>query len=388
MNTKNVCETRRVLSFFLIAALFFVLGWPMSTYALQMYGGNTVTISAEDAIEDDVYASGGTANSSADVNGDLNVAGGNVGTSGDVSGDLQAAGGNITVNGDVGDDLRAAGGNLTLNGSVEDDVLVAGGSAVITDITIGGALRAYAGRVQLDGTVNEEAYISADELVLTGTIKGDLTFEGERITITEDANIAGDLSYSQTADADIAESAVEGNITKTETSASPQRPDDEGMNIMWTAGQWLMSLVAALVIGCLFRNTVQRTIAEGFGERKWQNAGIGLLGVIVAPVVGILLLVTVVGALLGVLELLIFTTLVLLASIITPIALGSLLDRYVGARGELRVTWLTILVGVIVMQILLLIPFLGSLIAFVLTLFVLGALLRIFGGAFFGKKNA
>jgi len=389
MRRAYISHTQRFLSLFLALVLVAVLSWPISVAAFQTYGGNTVTVSSDDTIEDDVYASGGTVNSSADINGDFSVAGGSLESSGKVSGDLQAAGGNITINGKVGDDVRMAGGDLTVNASVNDDVLSAGGNILVAkDVTVGGALRAFASRVQLNGTVNENAYISGDEFVLTGTVNGDLTFEGERITIAEDAKIKGDLSYSKTANADIAESSVAGNITKAETPAWKKRQNTEGINVTWTASKWLMSLVAALVIGYLFRNTVQRTIAEGFGERKWQNLGIGLLGLIVAPVVSGVLLITVIGIPLGILGVLTFITHVLVASIITPIALGSLIDRYIAARSEPRVNWLVILVGVIIMQILLLIPVVGGLIGLLLTLFVLGALWRMLGRTFFGKKQA
>jgi len=56
------------------------------------------------------------------------------------------------------------------------------------------------------------------------------------------------------------------------------------------------------------------------------------------------------------------------------IFLGSFLFKYLSKKKELRIDWLTILVGTVVMNLLLLIPFVGCLIVGVVWLSVFGTL--------------
>lgn len=115
-------------------------------------------------------------------------------------------------------------------------------------------------------------------------------------------------------------------------------------------------------------------------KNPWKMLGIGFLATILVPIVSLILLATVIGAYLGILLALACLLLSIMAGILTVFYTGSLVMKYVFRKSENRLSWKTLLVGVIAGGILAIIPVIGWIVMLVLFLISFGATLRLLRG--------
>jgi hypothetical protein len=136
---------------------------PLPASALVTQSGGEVRIGQ--AIDDDVFASGGVITIDAPV-GSLIAAGGQITVNAPVRGDVIAAGGQITLNSDIGGKVVAAGGTVTLNGNVGTNAVLTGGNVIL------------GGR----SSVGRDAIISGGNVVNGGAVLGKLSVKGNTFT--------------------------------------------------------------------------------------------------------------------------------------------------------------------------------------------------------------
>jgi cytoskeletal protein CcmA (bactofilin family) len=99
-----------------------------------------------------------------------------------IDSDLEAFGGSITIYGTVDGDVQAFGGTVRIEGTVTGDVSASAGSVVIgREARIGGNLKS-----------------AADDVTIAGTVRGTVTVSAETITLTDGAIIGGDVEYDGT----------------------------------------------------------------------------------------------------------------------------------------------------------------------------------------------
>ena len=122
MNHKN-----RIFSLLTLFVLLMFVFVP-SAAAYDGRSSDTITIAADETINDDLYLSGNTVVMDGTVNGNLIVAGENVTVNGEVTGSVFAAGNSVTINGVVGRSVYAAGAVVTLGAEsqIAEDVFSAG----------------------------------------------------------------------------------------------------------------------------------------------------------------------------------------------------------------------------------------------------------------------
>src|SRR5437870_3223111 len=90
----------------LSALLPLALAGALPASAAEVRPGDRVVVGANETIDDDLYAFGGTVTVLGRVNGDVIAAGGTITIAGPVAGDVSAAGGTIQVSGDVKGSVR------------------------------------------------------------------------------------------------------------------------------------------------------------------------------------------------------------------------------------------------------------------------------------------
>ena len=112
----------------------------------------------------------------------------------------------------------------------------------------------------------------------------------------------------------------------------------------------------------------------GIIEKPWENLGIGLLALIAAPILIILLLITMVGYYLAITAAVLYILLLLFACILSALFLGFLFLKYLNKPSGPQVNWQAAVIGVVVLVLVKIIPFFGWIFAFVLLLLVLGAI--------------
>lgn len=268
-----------------------------------------ITISAQEVINDDIYLAADTITIDGIIKGDAVVAASQITLNGTVEGDLMAAGRIITVNGTVQDDVRMAGQVLVLGESarVNDDVIAAGyslenkkGSA------IAGNLNYFGGQGLFAGTVQQNIRGAAAAIQIAGTVNGnvgvtvgthdlsDPPFMPDApvipeipagLTLTNTAQINGELTYRSAADANIAPGAtVAGRVTREAIPAGDTQSAHPALEVLFQ----LQRLVALSLIGWLllrFAPGWTQTLAATVKAKPLPSFGWGI--VTVAAVVGV-----------------------------------------------------------------------------------------------------
>jgi hypothetical protein len=147
----------------------------------KIQAGGQITISADETVDGDLYASGGRILIEGTVDGDLIAAGGQVSISGQVSGDVMASAGAVDISGDIGGDARVAAGQSSVSGSIGEDLFVASGQTTISDSgEVGEDLVFGSGRMAMNGTVGGDVLGATGDYDRQGTVTGT-----ENVTIRE-----------------------------------------------------------------------------------------------------------------------------------------------------------------------------------------------------------
>ncbi|MCP5099205.1 MAG: polymer-forming cytoskeletal protein [Chloroflexi bacterium] len=218
----------------------FLFGFVPTTFAFTGQEGDQVVIKADEVIEDDLYVAAETFILDGTVQGDLFVAGSTIMINGTVEGDLFAFGQVVNINGSVGDDVRTGAMAVELGESavIGGDLLAGGyslfaqnGSSVDHDLLFGGF------QALLEGEVGRDALIGGNSVKLDGRIQGDVraavdgdpnapvvnpnTFASDGpdmpsvpvgLTISDDAQIDGELHYEARETVVIPEGIVGGEV--------------------------------------------------------------------------------------------------------------------------------------------------------------------------------
>jgi len=336
-------------------------------------------LSSSEPILDDAYVAGGMVTMESDIEGDLYVVGGSLMINGDISGDLVIVGGQITVNGNVGDDLRATGGSIFINGNVGDDLIAPGGQVnIASESLIGGSLILGSGFANILGTINENILGGGGKIVLGGTVYGDVQVEvQETITLTEKAKINGNLIYTGLRKAELNEDQVEGFIEYNELIVENTNLGENikgifsKLHIIFQVFQYLSMLVLAFVIVMLAPATLIGA-AEIAKARPWKSLGLGLVIALCSIASIIVLSITIIGLPLAGMLLAILCITMCLAKVYAGAFIGKMLINP-KKMTRAKLFWISAL-GIFVIEIVGLVPFIGWIIAFLTVIIGFGAL--------------
>jgi len=379
-NTKEgyiMSSPRFLLS--LICTLFFVSP-PMSgaNSDPEVRKGELVIVEQDEVHEGWLFAAGETVSIQGTVNGDVYAAGGRILVKGIINGDLLAAGGELIISGTVSDDIRMAGGTLTINGDVRGDATVTGGSITVGEGgSVGGNILAAGGLVTIEGSIGRNARVGAGEMRVTGSIGGDLDFGGGSLSLLSGSRIEGDvvLLVDDQEQVSIHEGVVGGSVKwQSEESEEDDAAGFSPFHILMKVHWALALLLLGLIISVLFPEATNRMGLAVTG-RPWHAMGWGLLTVVVFPVVAGFLLVTIIGVPLGLTLLAFFFFLLYVAQVVAGVAAGQLILRKTDLQGA--ALFGLVALGIIGIQLLSFIPFLGYLVCAVAVTAGLGGILKV-----------
>ena len=360
-------------NFFKYVVVMLLVAVPLISFAAEFRGGDQPSVKQDEKIVNDVYMGGGSVSSAGKVEGDLIAGGGNVIVSGDVTGDLIAGGGNVTILSNIGDDVRIAGGTLIVKSKIAGDLMMGGGQINVSGEGVGGDVAIGGGDVQIDAPIAGKLYIAGGNVYINAPVGGDVKIEADKVTLGSKAVITGNFTYKAKKELIQETGAVVNGLVTFD-----QKMDKKAGKAVFAAifsafiiWKFFALLACALVVGILLRRYSMETVSIAI-NRPFYELGRGLLVVIAMPIISVLLLITFVGIPFGILGLIGFVAMMMFAWITAPIILGSFVYKYF-SKGELEVTWKTILLGVFLVTILGFIPFIGWLVCTLLTLLSLGA---------------
>lgn len=338
--------------------------------------GDAVVLQGE--IGRDLYAAGGTVDVLADVQGDVIVAGGQVTIDRRVQGDVLAAGGNVAIRADVGDDVRAAGGNVTVSGPVADEAVLAGARVLLAQTArVGGRARLAGNTVRVAGRIDQGLKAAGTRIEISGRIAGDVELYADEIDIAPGASIGGDLTYYGREEANIARDAtIAGTITRHRVEMGEDL--GEGLETVGAAariGLYLSLMVTGIALFLLFP-AGSVGAARTIGAAPWISLGLGFAVLVATPFLVLLLFVSLVGVWLALALLALYFVLLLVGFLTGIIYVGDRGLRWVGRAADLSKGWylLAIVLALVMLWLVRLIPVLGTVAAFALLVFGLGAM--------------
>lgn len=324
----------------------------------------------------DTFVAGDSARVSQPVAGDLLAAGGELRLAAPVAGDIVAVGGALRLDGSGSQNLYAAGGNIAVEGTLARNARVAGGNlSVGPQARISGNASLAGGRVEMLGAVGGYLQAAGGRVLIDGRVGGDVEAVAGELELGPNARIGGRLRYHGGAPLrQDAAARVEGGIERLEMPVRrvAERSPAPAVFGVWTLGLMVMAAVLVLALPGLS----SRVSAAARARLGWSLLA-GFLALAAVPLAVVILLATVVGIPLALAGVLGYLALLLLGYVAAGIALGdAALARWWAARAAHR-GWRALFaaLGVLVLGVAALIPWLGVLIALAALVLGMGALL-------------
>ena len=345
--------------------------------AADLRSGDTVTVASGEVVEDDLYIAAESIVIDGTINGDLWAVGRIVTVNGAVNGSIVAVAETINVNGAVAHAARLAGGTLNIRGDVGGDLIAFCSAANIASTAeIGGDLLVGAGNVRIDGLIGGDVNGGAGEVTIAGEVRGNVELEVDNLTIAPTANIEGDLTYTSENEAEIEPAAQVGGTTTYEPPKEEPAKAALGAGIAATVMGKVVAFLMILVIGIIIILIMPRrlvSMADSIRMYPLPSLGWGAVILFATPIAAIIVCFTVIGIPIGLIALALYGIAVYLSQIPVALLIGRLIIRRsteVESKGLLVGV---LALGLIILIILRLIPFLGFWIGLATALFGLGA---------------
>jgi carbonic anhydrase/acetyltransferase-like protein (isoleucine patch superfamily) len=361
---------------YLLAISLLIFYFSLFTFSSQasakvmMQEKGTITISAKETVNDDLFIAGETVEIDGVVTGDVFVAAGSMRVSGDIKGGLFVGTGDLSVTGaKIGGSLVVGSGNVMLD----------------NDATVGGSLVVGSGTFKNSASVGRNILVGSGTIYQNGRVGKEARLGAGTIELGPQNLVAGDLLYTLgDPDSELQvdpSSSVSGSLNRYVEPEQAQKDMAKAKEDFGKAGRmfskaWMIySFLSSILIGFIFLKLFPKTmlnLTEKIQQNPLKSLGIGFLMVIAIVPVLLALSFTIIGLPLAGLLLLLFWVDVHVAKLIAAYAFG----RFVSAMANLSKpsTYLVFFIGITLFYVLRLIPGLGWLASVAFTWVGLGAI--------------
>ncbi|GEN49529.1 polymer-forming cytoskeletal protein [Alkalibacterium pelagium] len=368
----------------IISLLAAVIG--LAIFARQVSAGTHMgdrlsrqTLEQGEIIEGPGWFTGDVITIDGEVQGTTFAAGEQIIINGRIDGALFAAGQRVLINGEVTGNIYWAGEIVRFEGNAEREVFLAGETVVIEEGAMVGRDGYAAGmNVRINGEVERHLMGAGESVILNGAVSGDADLRADSLTLNDTSEIGGDFRYESPNEASISSNAViAGETVWTESEVWQRGPQLTRQNRLLIRGMFLIwSLLSSLIVWLVIRLVSPLFWQERIRPVESQvlkTVGAGTLVLFGIPLLSLLLMVTVIGITMGVILLITYGLALYLARIITAVLIGNIIIRRVG-----QVTFWTellqMLIGLLIFEILSLIPVVNILTGIVVVVIGLGAM--------------
>ena len=269
--------------------------------------------------------------------------------------------------------LLSAGNNIEINGIVKNDGFVFGNVVNFNENSIiERDLLVLASNVTISGTIKKDVTIYASTVTINGNIEN-VNIKANEIII-ENANI-NNLSYNEDAVIEVKDSQV--NTTNlTEKLQSEVTIQDQIMNFIYNLGGILVIFLALYLLAPKLFKKIESNNANITVLNVFSMFGFGTLSLILIPVIFILLLTITFCIPLAILLLILYVLAIWLSSIFTGYLLGYVIWTKLMKKENNPL--LTGLIGIVVLNLLGIIPYIGILITVISVMIGIGVILQQF----------
>ena len=343
---------------------------------------------------------------------DMTAVGAHIVLDNKVGGDFNAMGEDIIIRSPIEGDFDAIGGKVILNSKIKGDAQIFASNVLFKEHSwVEGRTHILAQKVSLQGNIKGDVLVRARKVYIDGMINGTVVIDSPKIILGQHAVLKGKIVYPPRAFLKISKTAklMGGQEFLDKSNLEVQEEIFEGdvfegigeaqiYNMMhsflhkgfdghWTFNMgWgpffvivLLWIVAFIVISLFYRATprILQSLTQEALENPGRSLGVGLIGFVMIPILGILMCMTIIGIPVALFLGLIYFILLFL---------GKILGVWLFAQWSLKLTpfrdkpscgrdFLGFIIALPIISCLSLIPLFGWLFAVLIFLLGFGALL-------------
>lgn len=229
-----------------------------------------------------------------------------------------------------------------------------------------------AGKVRLNGPVERDVKGSGSEVIIANVVGGDVELKVKNLTLTSSANVQGNLTYTSENEADIQSGAkVEGKTTRNMPEVKKPAPFS---GIVGKLIGFLMALVTGLIITLIIPGR-SASVADSIRNKPWTSLGWGAIILFATPIAAIMVCITVIGIPVGLIALALYAIAIYISQVFVGLFIGRwIIGRFRGTESKAIMVG-ALALGLVILTLLGLIPYLGFWIGLAVALFGLGAVL-------------
>jgi cytoskeletal protein CcmA (bactofilin family) len=331
--------------------------------------GDTIEIGKDETIKGDLFAHGHHVKIEGTVDGDVYVFCQGADIEGHVTGDVIAFAQILRVNGKVDGNIRSFTNTTLVSGNVAKNLLTFAETVNIDPAgKVGGSVTTFLNTLTVDGTVGRDVLAFGNETSIAGNIGGGIQAKGNTLRFNSGAQVNGPVKFKGNKPPEVssgAKLAIPVVFTQEEHHSRYQDSGFYVWRVIWTAAVILFGLVLFVLLPNFARATVDSA------ERYGASFGLGVLVLFGVPIAAFIACITVVGLIIGISTFTLWMTTLFCAQIVVGTVVGQWL------MGHTREIWQLIgrmVVGVIVVRVVGMIPFLGGWVRFAVVLWGMGAI--------------
>jgi cytoskeletal protein CcmA (bactofilin family) len=333
-----------------------------------VHGDPSYTLPAGQEIKTDLIVTADHTQIDGTVDGDLIVFSRDVEVNGQVKGDILGFSEELRMNGTVEGNLRVCAHSLVLNGTVGRNLMVLGHTLETDEkSTVSGSATFLSHDSELSGAIKGDLLSLAGQVELNGPIGGNVRIRSDELTVASAAQISGRTEYQGPRQPNVEAGAklaspIEVNVSKALPEYSTWRYYWH-QTLRWGAA-FLLGLVMFLLAPGAFLD------AANSANRAGLSMGIGLLFLVGLPVAAFIACITIVGLGLGIVILLIYLIAVYMSQIFVGAWVG---EKLLGAGIGVGPVLARLALGLAILRVIRVIPFVGPLSMWVVIIWGLGA---------------
>ncbi|MBR3319045.1 hypothetical protein IKG06_00895 [Candidatus Saccharibacteria bacterium] len=267
-----------------------------------------------------------------------------------------------------------AGYSIKVDGAVSKDLFTAGSSIELgEDTLIGRDLYAAAQTVLIKANLAGNAFIGAERLVLENvTIDGDLNVSASDIVIKGKSSVAGTFKYNDSARITGLDELSTGDII---TYTAPTNEVSFGTSLTGQFVILLGRLLVTIVIVAIASKFSKRLLDEFSAKNSWKDLALGLGLLLGIPLACLFIMITVIGLPLGIIGLVCYGLFAYLSTSVTGGVVGNLVATKLFKKEGMHI-FLKYTIGIVLIELMGLIPYIGSLITGLSVCFGFGYLIH------------
>ncbi len=314
-----------------------------------------------------------------EVNHSLFTAGNNVDNNAKIKGILFSAGNTVNLN-NSSEYSFIAGNSININSEVEKDLFIAGNSININQsTTVNRDLYVVGNNITIDSKVNGNVFVAGSTIKINDTaqIGGDLQVNAENVEFGSQTKVAGTFNYNNNAIVKNLNTDNFGLVTTYQESETETKTEKSALSS-------IVSVIIKIFAGILTLAGVcfvfPRTKKHFINATQTHNGiikyfGIGFGALILTPFACLILLCTIIGAPLSIMLAILYGISLYLSINVAGIHLGRVLFAKVFNQEPNTIA--SIITGVILVNLILLIPVFGGIFAIFAICYGLGIIVSI-----------